>query len=366
MAFTRPTLTELVDRINTDMETRISGVGGLFRRSILKVLCKVFAGAIHLCYGYLFYMSDQYFVSTADEYYIGIHATEYGLERSAGTKATGTATVTGTVGATVAYGTKLQSNDGYIYIVSAAMTLSATTGTIGFTAEEIGDDYNDDGGITLTFVTTPIDIESEVTVSSSGITGGVDAETVEETREKILERKRLPPHGGALFDYVTWMKEVSGVTRAWAFDQYSGNGTVGCAFVRDNDASIYPTASQISDMEDYLESHSDPASGDTVGYPVGASGGLAILTVVEQEVDFTIKVYPNTTDVQTAIEAELEDLLLRDGGPGQTIYLSQISEAISSAADEQRHEIISPTTNVISNYTQVPKLGTVTFQDFDD
>lgn len=366
MAFSRPTLTELVNRVTTDMETRISGVGGLFRRSILKVFCKVFAGALHLCYGFLYYMADQLFVSTADINYIGVHATEYGLEMSSGTKATGTATVTGTVGATIDANTKLQSTDGYIYIITAALTLSSTTGTIGFEAEEVGDVYNDDAGITLMFVSTPTNIQSEVTVSSSGITGGVNAETADQVRERVLRRKRFPPHGGALFDYETWMKEVSGVTRAWAFDQYMGNGTVGCAFVRDNDTTIYPNSTQISDMEDYLESHTDPASGDTVGYPVGASGGLAVLTVEEQLIDFIIKLSPNNTTVQSAVEDELEDLLLRDGGPGQIIYLSQISEAISSANGETRHELVSPVTSITSNYTQVPKLGTVTFQDFDD
>jgi uncharacterized phage protein gp47/JayE len=364
LSFSRPTLTELVDRITNDMETRITGVGSLFRRSLLKVLCKVFAGAVHLVYGYQYYMADQLFVSTADENYIGVHATEYGLSADDGNKATGSGTVTGTTGITIPALTKLQSTDGYIYIIDDAVTLAAGTGTVDFTAEEVGADYNDDGSITLTFVSPITNVNSDVTVSSSGITGGTDADTADDTRERVLRRKRLPPHGGALFDYVTWMKEVSGVTRAWAFDQYAGNGTVGCAFVRDDDTVIYPTQTQRDAMVTYLESHTDPASGDTVGIPVGASGGLSILPVEAYSVDFTIQISPNTAAVQTAIEAELDDLFLREGQPGSTLYLSQINEAISSATNEDYHVIVSPTTNVVTNYNQVPLVGTVTFTSF--
>jgi len=364
LAFSRPTLTELVDRITSDMETRITGVGSLFRRSILKVLCKVFAGAIHLCYGYLFYMADQLFISTADDNYINVHATEYGLSASEGGKATGTGTVTGTTGYIIPADTKIQSADGYIYLIDSEVTLVLGTGTVTFTAEVIGDDYNDDGGIILNFISPISNIDSTITVNSTGIISGEDAETADEVREKILQRKRLPPHGGTLFDYEIWMKEVSGVTRAWAFDQYMGNGTVGCAFVCDNDASIYPTQTKRDEVEDYLISHSDPASGDTVGIPVGGSGGMTMIAMEEFSIDFTIKLYPNTSAVQTTVEAELTNLFLREAAPGETLHLSQISEAISAAAGEEYHEITTPSIHITADYNEVPLVGTVTFEDY--
>ena len=361
MPFTRPTLTEIVVRIQNDIETRLTNVGSLFRRSILKILAKVTGGSNHLLYGYLNYLALQLFAMTADSQYLDTHGGEYGINKNSATYAIGSGTATGTNGTSIPANTELQSSAGQVYTIDSEVTISGGSATVNFTASEAGADGNDDAGITLTFV-SPIDnIDSTVTVSSNGIYNGADEETDEAYRERILTRKRLPPHGGSRNDYVTWAKENSGVTRAWCLPQYLGNGTVGLAFVYDDSTSIVPTAAQISDMEDYILEHEDPASGDTIGIPVTAEPGFTVLTLTEQTVNFTISIYPNTAAVQTAVTNELTTLLYNEGGPGETIYDSEINEAISQAAGEERHELVSPTAGIASSFTQVPVMGTITF-----
>ena len=63
MPFTKPTLQEIVDRIDSDIQSRITGATTFLRRSILKVLGRVLAGAIHLLYGYLEFQKDQLYFS---------------------------------------------------------------------------------------------------------------------------------------------------------------------------------------------------------------------------------------------------------------------------------------------------------------
>lgn len=364
MAFTRPTLTAIITRMQNDVETRLDGIGKLLRRSVVKILIKALSGAIHLLYGFQKYMALQLFAATADTEYLEIIGEEYGVTRTEATAATGQAVATGTTGLTISAGTELQSDSGYTYTVDSAVTLVAGTGTISLTAAVKGADSNDDGSITLTFVSPITGINSTVTVDSDGLTGGADEETDSAYRDRILTRKRRPPHGGTEHDYVTWAKEISGVTRAWCFPQYQGNGTVGMAFVYDDRSSIVPTSDEIDDMEDYITEHSDPASGETIGIPVTAAPGFEVVTLTEKSVDFTITLEPNTTAVQTAVEEELEALILAEGGPGETIYISEIDEAISYAAGEVRHELSIPTADVSAGYTEVHVLGTVTFQSF--
>lgn len=361
MPFSRPTLTEIVERIETDIETRITDIGSLARRSVLKVIARVLGGAIHLVYGFLNYIADQLFISTSDGQYLDTHGEEYGINRNAATYAVGTGTATGTNGTEIPAGTELQSSSGNIYSTDTLATIASGTATLSFTASAAGDDSNEDGGVIISFVSPISGVNTDVTVSSDGIYNGSDEETDDAYRERLLTRKRRPPHGGASSDYVAWAKEISGVTRAWCFSQYMGVGTLALAFVRDGNSTITPTSTQIDEMEEYIIEHTDPGSGETVGIPVTAEAGFSVLTLTEVPVNFTIELYPNTTAVQTSVEEELENLLLDSGGPGQTIYTSQIDNAISQAVGEERHNLVTPSGGISSSYTEVPVMGTITF-----
>jgi uncharacterized phage protein gp47/JayE len=234
---------------------------------------------------------------------------------------------------------------------------------VAITASTAGQDSNENAGVTLSFVSPIAGVDSDTTVDSGGLTGGTDEETDDALRVRILSRKRFAPHGGAAQDYINWAKEVSGVTRAWVYEQYYGVGTLALFFVRDNDTDIFPDAAEITEVEDYLEGHED-ADGRTVGIPVTAEPGLFVLAPTRKDVNFQIGLAPNTAAVQAAVQAELEDLFYREGGPGQTIYLSQISEAIGGAAGETHHRIISPVADVVAAYNELPMVGTITWSDY--
>jgi len=361
MPFERPTLQALVDRIAGDFETRINGSNSFLRRSVLKVMAVVYAGAVHLVYGFLGYQADQLFVAKADTEGLESIGNEYGITRKAATKATGSAQATGTNGTVIPADTELQSTDGEVYLVDTAVTIAGGVATVAFTAEIANAAGNDDAGISLSFVSPIIGIDSTVTVDSDGITGGTDEEEDDDYRLRILARKRQPPHGGAEFDYEIWAKEVSGVTRAWAFPQYMGAGTIGLAFTRDDDASIVPNLTQREAVYDYIIEHDDPSTGESIGIPVTAEPGFFVVELSELAVSMSIAISPNTSAVQVAVEQQLEDLFYREGGPGETIYLSEISEAISLATGEEKHTLVSPVADVAAAVNQVHILGTLTF-----
>ena len=364
MPFTRPTLQEIVDRIINDIKTRITGALTLLRRSILRILGIVYGGAVHLLYGNIEYNKDQLFATTADEDYLPLHGGELNVLRNAATKATGSALATGTDGKIISIYTELESATGQVYLTDAAYTISGGQALMDLTAKEAGIDGNEEGGAALSFVSPIIGIDSTATIESSGIDGGADEEELEDYRQRVLNRKRKPPHGGAIFDYEVWMKEVSGVTRAWAIDLYQGIGTIGCAFVRDDDEDLIPSESEIDTVRDYIISHTDPVTGKTVGIPATAEAGLYMITLSELSVNLTIYLYPNTTAIQTLVTTAINNLIRTYGGPGQAIYKSQFADVIAGVAGEERHRIEFPSgldyISAATNQIHVP--GTYTFE----
>jgi uncharacterized phage protein gp47/JayE len=240
MPFDRPTLREINSRIQADLIAELAAIGeSLLRHSVIKVQGKVYAGTAHGEYGAIQNAKDQLFILTADEEHLEKHGAEYGLPRNKGTKAIGTAIAIGTTGLIIDAGRRLQSLTGNIYIIDNAVMLVAGTANITFTAETVGIDYNEDAGTILSFISPISGINSTVTVDANAVTGGGDVEEVEVYRLRLLNRKRTAPHGGALFDYINWALEYSGITRAWAIEHYQGVGTIGLAFVRDNDMLFY-------------------------------------------------------------------------------------------------------------------------------
>ena len=362
--FSRVSLQDIIDRILSDFQTRITGAVSFLRRSVIRVFARVNGGVFHQMYEYLDFQARQLFITTADEAGLDAHSSEYGIPRKAAVAATGSGAATGTNGVVIPAATELSATSGQVYATDSEATIATGTATLAFTAELEGADGNDDAGITLTFVSPIAGVNTSVTVDSNGIANGTDEETDDALRDRVLTRKRQPPHGGAEFDYEVWTLEIAGNTRAWSFPLYQGVGTIGVAYVRDDDASIIPDATEIATTRAYIVEHEDPGTGETVGIPVTAEPGLFMITLSLLTVNFEIAISPNVPAVQATVTANLADLITREGGPGETIYLSQISEAISLSLGEGQHRLITPAADVTAATNQVHSLGTITFTNY--
>ncbi len=82
-------------------------------------------------------------------------------------------------------------------------------------------------------------------------TVGEDAETVEEFRRRVRQRRRDRPQGGAAADYVAWALEVPGVVRAFAYSPAPGQVNV-YPLVGEGENDRVPDTVKLDEVEAYV------------------------------------------------------------------------------------------------------------------
>lgn len=354
MAFDRPTLPEIAERVASDFKSRLSLVSAPLRRSVVLVMSRVVAGAAHMLHGHLEYLSKQLFPDTSDDEYLVRQAGLYNITKTAATFATGTVSVTSDVGAgPIPADAILRRTDGAEYTVDAEVLVDVGGNfDVAVTAVEAGEDGNADSGVVLTFESPIGGVDSAATVTAQGLTGGADEESTEALRTQLLQRLRNPPEGGAAADYEAWALEVDGVTRVWVYPLADGAGTVTVRFMRDNDfGSPFPSVGEVSTLQDYLDTKR----------PVTAE--VTVLAPVEKTWAFTISLSPDTSAGRAAVEAELEDLFRTDGEPGGTIPIEDVRTAIGVGARSQgaTYTLTTPSADLTHAAGELPTVGTITW-----
>ena len=351
MPLERPTLTQLVERVEGDVASRL-GLGALLEHSNLKVHALVMAGAAHALHGHLAYIADQVIWDSAEAEFLERWGSIFGEPRVAAAYAQGSVTMTGADATTVPSGTLVQRADGVEFATDADVTVAAGTATVAVTALEAGNAGNTPAATIMGFTSPIAGMDDPVTVDSGAIIGGGDAETDEDYRNRFVGNRQSALNGGSTADYIRWTLEVPDVTRAFCLPGYLGAGKVGVTFMVDNLDEPIPTAEKVQEVADYLD----------VVRPVTVKG-LLVFAPFEVELDLTIQLLPNDGTTQAAVTAALKDLLERDAEPGGTLLHSRIGEAISTAAGEEDHNLVAPTDNVTVQAGELLTLGTITFQD---
>lgn len=348
MPFDRPTLPEIIDRGAAEFESRLPGVLVRVRRSLVGVLNRVLAGALSSLYQYVEWLNRQVWPDQAEAEHLVAHGARWGVYRVPAAPATGLAGLTGTNGVVIPAGTVLQRGDGARFTTDELGTIAAGLATVPVTAELPGQAGNTAASTPLQLASPIAGVNSAATASTA-LVGGAEIEDVEAWRARILARIRKAPQGGAADDYEAWALEVPGVTRVWVSPGEIAAGTVTVRFVRDEDLSPIPDAGEVSAVQAYIDERR----------PVTAITYVVAPTAVP--LDFTIDLSPDTPATRAAVEAELRDVIRREGRPGGTLLITHLREAISVAAGETDHVLSSPGANVPHTTSELPVMGVITW-----
>lgn len=345
--YNRPSLGDIVQRVRTDVLSRLS-TADVLRRADAEVYARVMGGVAHGLYGFIDWLSNQLLYDTAEAEYLERWCSIWGVPRKAAAAATGSVTFAVQAGAVIASGTLLQALDGIQYQTTADATVVGTSATAPLAAVVAAAAGNRTTGQSLSLVSPVVGVQS--TATAGALVGGADVETDDSLRTRLLARIQQPPQGGAATDYTTWALEVAGVTRAWVYPAELGQGTLTVRFVRDNDATLIPDAGEVAAVQAYIDARR----------PVTAQ--VSVLAPAAVPLNFSISgLVPATTTVQAAVQAELQDLLLREATPGGTILLSHLRAAISAATGETDYVLVSPAANVTNTTGNMSTIGTISW-----
>lgn len=350
MTFTRPLLQDLQDRAAADLASRL-GLSSLLPKSVLRAIAYTLAGSAHELHGHLAYLALQQFPQTAEDEGLLRWADLRQITRKSATQAAGSATFIGVVASAVPIDTQVSRIDGARFKTTAAAVIGAG-GNVSIPVQALvaGELGNCALGTELRLTSSVTGISSTAIVDVA-VAGGADEELLEDLRQRILDRWRTPPRGGAAGDYVAWALEVAGVTRAWCYPNRMGPGTVGLTFAVDQ--APYGPIPLDADL-DLVRAHVD------LTRPVTAA--VFVFAPTPLVVNFQISgLVPNTPEVQDEIVNSLRDFFLREAEPEGTLLRSHMEEAISLASGEEDHVLDLPAADVVAPVGRFPILGTVAF-----
>lgn len=360
MPFDIPTIDGL-RRQGRDFVTAATGVGAIIPNSPMRIVTDGNSAMASLNFQYLQWLSRQLLPDTAESEWLTRHANIWLPNgRKQATYATGQIAFTGTVGSIVPAGTQLISGD-IIYETTAEITLGVTATGVAATAQTGGAAGNLDVGSTLSVSTAISGVDGTATVVT--MDGGIDAESDDDLRIRVLDRIRQPPMGGDANDYVAWALAVPGVTRAWCAPAEQGPGTVTLRFMCDDLRAFnngFPLPEDIDAVTAYLE---------TVR-PVTVKD-LFVAGAIPQYVDIEITALtPDTTAIRAAVEANLKAMFIDRAAPAyayngvtqpaQTIYAAWISDAIMNTAGVDSFDL-NMTDQVMPGPGYMAALGLVSY-----
>ena len=314
MAFENKTPKVIRDQIIANTGTNVSTAEGTFVADMAAAV----ALEMSKNYGQLDRLLQIIFVNTEEYEYLDARAGDFGVYRKPGEKATGMIMVTGTVGAILPKGTIAQTADGLRFVTDAELVLESESGTVAVTAVEVGDKYNVDAGGVDRLQNAQIGITA--VTNAEAMAGGVNVETDEALRARLLERVRTAPTSGNVYHYRMWALETPGVGGAKVIPLAYGPGTVEVLIV--DDEKQPPEASVVDECAAHIEEVRP------IGAVVTVTGALG--TVINVSATVTLDGTTAQEKVQADFAAAVDAYLKEISFDGYTVSPSKIGFLLMS------------------------------------
>lgn len=322
------TTQELSDLIISQLETKLSQTIPFLPGNAYRVLAKVLSGVFIILYKYGGFIFLNMFVQYAGTEVTTINGqkviplVEWGRlvglkDPAAATRFEGVIDITVTqTGGTLAANTQLtRLTTGVTYLTLADVALSASTVQADIRA------YSDQQGTggrgtqgnlvvgdKVSFVNPQSDVKSVATVASVTTTAA-DAESWEVYRQKVIDRFRKPPQGGAPVDYELWGEETEGIVNVYPYKGNPGQVNVYSEATPESsgDPDGIPTTAQLDAVKESIEQNE---SGLATRRPISSFVNSYPITRPSYNVN-VVDIYVNEPDkVVTKLEEALTQYFL--------------------------------------------------------
>lgn len=358
--YTPPTLTVIRDRISAEFSARLVDPLQSLKGSLPYALTYAVAGLEYGLHQGLSWLADQLMPQTAGDYQLRRWADIVGIVPQVATVATSSQVrFTGTSGTVIPASTFLVRYDGWQYFTDDAVTIGGG-GTVDATCTsvEAGADGNSDANLVLT-LRSPISGAAATATALEAFVGGLDDETTDALRLRVLDALREPTSGGRASDYEQWVRgAVSNVDVVWTARPVTSDNVVYIGLLLAADGSdCIPDAGTVATAQAAVD-----AQRPITAYP-------AVFQPVATSVNLTIELTNDTNAQRDLVTAALHKYFrqqssVRETDGTTTVLNSQIRTAISSVTDSYVLSSVaggSATADVSLDLTHVAILGTITW-----
>lgn len=259
----------------------------------------------------------------------------------------------------------------FTYIVSGTPSTPATgTILVAFTAtsiqviaSEFGSDGNSAGGSQLTLSSPLVGVDNTCYIDYEGISGGLDVESDDELRVRLLERTANFTAPYTVAGLPVFIKEnIAGITRVWVQAATPSAGYTTIYFTRDNDTNIIPTSAQVQAVKDII------IDADTGIKPANIADSYVVVAApTAVPADFTFSsLSPNTEDMQNAITQTLTDYFkskaveLEKSIPEEE-FNALIYSVVDSSGNSPIFALSAPAGDITITTGEIATLGTITY-----
>lgn len=218
---TVPTINELYTSIQTDLRNKFQ-ITNIIGKVVLNAFALVQAAKLKIFYLHLARTYQNIFFDTCDDETL----VRYGriiLKRDPFPASAGEykIEVSGTIGATIAPGTTFKSRDtskspGQLFVNDTLFTFTSPTGFLNIRALEPGQVSALEIGDEVKSTQPLADVDSIATVSSI-ISEPIEAEDIEQYRQKVIAASQIEPQGGARVDFRLWSLDAQGVRTSYPY-----------------------------------------------------------------------------------------------------------------------------------------------------
>ena len=286
--FSEQTYEVIKQRILNNIDKDIDKREGSFTNTMVSPI------AVELAQTYIGFEHILNLLFVADSYgeYLDKKASEFGIYRKSGIKARGIVRIYGPDDTVIPRNAILTTESGLTFVVYRQDYIKKDYVDIIVEANEIGELYNIDKGSTwnLTITDGKNTIEAYNIENSSSIIGGVEIETDEQLRDRILEQARNPATTGNEQDYINWCKEVDGVFNVTVRPCWNGPNTVKLIISNENKQPL--PQSIVDECNEHIQNIRPIVADVTVVNP----------TIFDVDVSLTIYTTTNTDDVKEQIK----------------------------------------------------------------
>lgn len=372
MPYARPTLTQLIDRAQQDVQDGgLQGADPLLDPSVLLILSYAIAAISYEHYGYQDYIARMATPAGATGEYATLWGALVNVFRKDATAAVIAVAFTGVAETVLKAGTVLTTDGNLSFVTNADATVDdAGTLTVQATSQGTGAAYNLAAGSAIG-ISSPLNSVNGSGTVTSIVTSGTDQETEDTFKSRYLARYASTAQGGSATDYENWALDVPGVTRAWCGSPgLCGDATVPVYVMMDDANSANGGFPRGSNGTSSTEKRYTPATQDllTVANVLQSEKPVTDIVVAMAPQPYPINITLTglggiSTDMKSDIDAALADLFLRIGTPlGMTVQGSQIAGALNAIPDIPAFSVIAPVGSVSVPVGSLPIAAEPTYQ----